>query len=275
MAIPIQRGNIYPQLQKQTGRYSPINGWTFDQEFRGLDSNQMLILANQYAVSGCEYEITLQAGTASMRTTDNRGNVTIDLWEIGVDNLAVTSVKNPRNVANISFNDLTAISKAVNDGLQPDEAVASLNTIYASTTPPIVFTLPDLTLGTYAGNLYFRMKIRGETDFQSSRYTLRHTTNASNRGYYNVADNNIDCIYTQAQFYAEIRNRSDWLFPAPNEIIGALDVAFNSLLAAPAYYLQGALKGGSPRSTAVNNRVNIVTEYKIFNWSVDEYGTAV
>ncbi|MEI6195262.1 MAG: hypothetical protein WCS42_13125, partial [Verrucomicrobiota bacterium] len=60
----------------------------------------------------------------------------------------------------------------------------------------------------------------------------------------------------------------------PNEIIGALNVIFNGIGSPPANYLQGALKGGSSRVTAANNRINIVTEYKLFNWSTDDYQLA-
>lgn len=115
----------------------------------------------------------------------------------------------------------------------------------------------------------------GQDVFFADQYTLRHTTNASNRGYYNVADSNVNAIYTQAQFFSEISNSGLWIFPAPTEIIGALNSIFTGLGTAPTNYLKGALKGGSSRVTAANNRVNIVTEYKLFNWSTDDYPLAV
>ena len=114
----------------------------------------------------------------------------------------------------------------------------------------------------------------GQDTFFADQYTLKHTTNASNRGYFNVADVNVNAIYTQAQFYSEITNSSYWIFPAPNEIIGALNTIFGNLYPVPANYLPGALKGGSSRVTTARNRVNITTEYKIFNWSPDVYSLA-
>lgn len=262
----VQRGLASPQLQRQTGRYSPTTGWSFDQEFHGLSIQQMVSLAQQYADGGCEYELTWQAGRATLKTTDNRGEVTIDTWEIGVAGTLASSLKNPRNVDAIPSAYLEIIATAFKDGLTLQEAHDKLEEDTGDIYADDIATIPE------AIRLYKRM-LEGSDSYFYDLHTLRHTTNASSRDYYNVADFNVNCIYTQAQFYNEITNADDWIFPAPASIIGALDIIFSELPAAPAYYLNGALKGGSPRSTTSWNRINVVTEYKIFTWSTDEYAT--
>jgi hypothetical protein len=111
------------------------------------------------------------------------------------------------------------------------------------------------------------MKKLGQDTYYFDQYSLRHTTNASNRGYYNVADVGVNKLYTQSQFLNEITDPAYWVFPCPDEILGALATVFADLATADSAHLQSALKGGSPRSTTSNNRVNITTEYAIDVWS--------
>jgi len=260
---PVQRGFSAPYCRRQTGRWSPTTGWTFDQDFNSIGPSalaNMQALANQYAAAGIEYELTLQDGRVTMRTLDTTGNVTIDIWEIAVSQISASRFKNQFNsvMFNLSVGDVGLFLAGVEN-----------NTAWASVGP----TLADQTDIALLEREY-KDFLAGHDSFFYDEYTLRHTTNASNRGYYNVADFNVNKIYTQSQFYSEISNSGYWIFPAPNEIIGALNSIFSGLATAPSNFLQGALKGGSSRVTAANNRVNIVTEYKLFNWSTDEYAYA-
>ena len=257
------RGDGYPLLQKFTGRYSPTSGWSYDQEFSGLDLTLMQNLANTYGALGCEYELSYGDGKATLRTVDNRGNITIDTWEIGVNHTSKGSVQNPNNGVAIAYREI--IARALKDGISLDEAVQALDDDLGDNVYP-----EDITTNPAAMRLWARLQL-GQDAYNFDQYVLRHTTNASNRGYYNVADNNVNHIYTYSQFLNEITNNGYWFFPAPPEILGALSVIFWGLATADSYFLQGALKGGSPRSTAANNRVNIVTEYAIDVWSIDEY----
>ena len=93
---PVQRGYGTPYCQRQTGRYSPTTGWTFDQDFRGLSFIQMNALANQFGNLGIEYELTLQAGIATLKVTDTSGNQTVDVWEITANQVSVSWLKNPQ-----------------------------------------------------------------------------------------------------------------------------------------------------------------------------------
>lgn len=254
MATHIYKGTPNPKLQRYTGKYDPISGFTYDQEFRGLDPKLMQSLANAYANAGCSYELTVAFGVATLRTTDNRGNITLDTWEIGVNQILESSLKNPRNIAGVnSVDDMLTLAKFIRGELSYDEA------------------LPLLDGGnTWTTALIERLN-QGSDSYFTDQYTLRHTTNVSNRWAFNVADFNKNCIYTPAQFYSEVQNSNDWIFPMPNAFVNVL--TSNAAPAAPAGYTWGYLKSGSPRSTAANNRSNIVTEYKQFLWSNYEYST--
>ena len=94
LSNPVQRGFGTPFCQRQTGRYSPTTGWTFDQDFRGLSFLQMNALASQFGNQGIEYELTLQAGISTLKVTDTSGNQTIDVWEITANQVSVSWLKN-------------------------------------------------------------------------------------------------------------------------------------------------------------------------------------
>jgi hypothetical protein len=207
-----------------------------------------------------------------MRTVDTTGAITIDVWEITASRINGSVFGSPKVIANVSANDLKVLTRAYLDGTTPADAVTALN----STTPPpgSLYTEPDTATSGPTKRLYDKVKNGEEATFLLDQYSLRHTTNASNRGFFNVADVNVNRIYTQSQFYTEIQNSGYWIFPAPPEITGALAAVFSGLGSPPANYISGALKGGASRITAANNRVNLVTEYILALIDTDNYFTA-
>lgn len=279
--VPTQRGISSAFCRRQTGRYNPTTGWTLDQDFNSLSIDAMIALSDVYGAAGIEYEITYQNGMATMRTTDTTGNITVDVWEVTASREAASVFGSPQVKLNVSSNDLTVLAYAYINGMDLADAVAALNgTTPAPGTP---YTQPDVQISSATQRLYSKTKIAGEDTYLIDRYSLRHTTNASNRGRFNIADSNVNCIYTQARLYSEITNPGYWIFPAPPEIIGALNVVFAGLAGyppvgltgAPLNVITGALKGGSTRTTAARERINITTVYDIGIIDADDYFSAV
>ena len=261
----IWKGSASPFLKSFSGKFSPTSGWSFNQKFSGLSVLQMQTLANIYSASGCAYTVSYDNGMATLETEDNRGNVTIDTWEIGVNRTTRGCLQNPLNIAalgGVGSVDLLALASFA----AGDVVVTGTQTQYDATKAYIVAGDNNPA----ALRLLDRMNT-GQDSYQFDQYTLRHNTNASNRGYYNVADLNVNCIYTYANLIGEITNFGYWIFPAPPEILGAISDIFAGLASPLAYYMQGALKGGSQRTTTANNRINISTEYALDVWSTDEY----
>jgi hypothetical protein len=262
----IWRGNSSPWLQSFSGKYSPTTGWSFNQKFAGLSYGQMQNLAYLYSQSGCSYTLTYDQGKATLETEDNRGNVTIDTWEIGINRTNRGVLQNPLNYAGVlaeNSGDVTATQ-------------ADFDTIASFVRGEITRDVADSGTGNVPGDYIDRLLNRiqnGQDSYLFDQYCLRHTTNASNRGFYNVADTNVNYIYTYANFLNEITNSGYWIFPCPNEILGALSVIFSDLELPLANFMKGALKGGTPRGTAANNRINLTTEYAIDVWTTDEYLT--
>lgn len=259
------KGTLVPQEQRFSERYSPTSGYTREIEWKSFDRARIQSYANRYARKGCEYSLDVVHGVATLHAIDTTGNVTIDTWEIGVSETLVSSILNPRNITNAGAGRVEMIARAIKDGSTIEAAALALEAdtgdIYSG----------DITDNEYAVRLYNRMQA-GDDSFFFNQYVLRHTTNAPSRWGSNVADANVGRIYTTAQLLSEAEDASAWIYPLP----GRLSYKIQNIpvpAGIPNDRLWGWLKSASAESTAANNRINIVTEYKLGSLSTDEYAT--
>lgn len=275
-AKAVRRGDDNPQLQRQVARYSQSSGWVFDQQYRGLSLPKMEGLAQQYAEAGCDFTFTLEHGIAQLETSDSRGTLSIDIWEVVHNRTLISTFKNPRNIAAIPANELALLAFAEKEGITDLSAAAEAFNLSAY----LVARYPGVTdaIGAAAKRLWERIFLFREDATFYDIYSLRHTCQVSNRWPYNIAETNRNCIYTPAQFYSEAQDPDLWIFPMPQPIVNLLEsspvpdgppATFDNY----GYFLWGFLKSGSPRVTAANNTSNIVTQYDQFLWNTDEYGT--
>lgn len=263
----VYRGSFAAQSQRYEERWSPISGLTRDMEWSGLHEGNMRILAQAVANSGCAYQLHRQFGVFHLVATDTSGEITIDTWEIGQNENVVSSLLNPLNRAAMPQTYLDLIGRAARDNSTIAEAAAALTEDTGITYPTTI------TDNAAAIRLWTRLAA-GETGFYRSLYVLRHTTNVSNRYRRNISDIYVGRIYTVAQLLAETQDATLWVYPLPGRLAYKIEQAANDAIAefgTTANYLWGWLKSASPESSAANNRVNIVTEYKFFQWSTDEY----
>ena len=118
---------------------------------------------------------------------------------------------------------------------------------------------------------YFDAYQLGVTNFMRGKYKLRHTSNIPARWNVSVADFNVEKIYTISQLIAECTD-SGFIYPLPNYLSYKI-LNFEPDAVAPwtPYYIWGALKEKSDAQTAVNNRIELVTEYLIDNINTNLY----
>lgn len=114
---------------------------------------------------------------------------------------------------------------------------------------------------------YFTSYQLGVTNFLRGKYRLRHTSNIPAKWNVSVADFNVEEIYTISQLIAECTG-SGFIYPLPNYLsYKILSFIPDPVAAWTPYYTWGALKEKSDANTAVNNRVELVTEFLIDNIS--------
>jgi len=257
------RGTLQPLLQGVTDSSSPTNGFVRQLEYRGMSENHARALFNQYIGNGMEAELQVRFGICTLIATDTSGAVTIDTWEVGVNELLVPSLKNPRNLFEVSANDLLLLAYMNKNG---GDLVSTAEALQAETGA----ALPAFSGSAWAQRLRDRLR-EGSDSYFHQQYVLRHTTNVSNRWGVNVADFGVNMIYSTADLLSETQNGSSWIYPLPGRLAYKLNLISSNHPAPPAFYFNGWLKSASSESTSGNNRVNIVTDYKFFTWSTDEY----
>lgn len=113
----------------------------------------------------------------------------------------------------------------------------------------------------------------GRTNFLKGKYVLRHHTNAPSNYNLNVADFNVERIYTIAQLLSEVQSTSLWILPLPSYLAFKIS-NYPVPLAQRANYMWGALKTRSSATTAALGRIEILTEYIIDSCPIHTYGRA-
>lgn len=256
----IFRGSVAAYLQKFQKSYSPSSGYAETAEYKGLHPTAIETLYNSFANQGMEVTLANEHGLYTLQVKNPNGGTTLDTWQIQQQDLVSSVLYNPIVIANTNISEREIIRRAISSNVSPDQALFDLSEETGDTY---------IELGAYAQRIY-DMMIEGTTEYVSSRYILRHTTNGPQTyGGANVADLNVDRIYSHAGLLNETQNGYYWLLPLPPALVTAVNnVWFPDVRA---NYYNGWLKRGSSRSTAANFRVDISTEYWAGQWSTDLY----
>lgn len=273
MPDPTLRGDPTPKLQRKTRRYNPEGGYVETTDWASFSESQILAMLNWAGNNGVEAEMTSRMGRHEITLTDTRGETRIDRWEFGVSEEQPSILQNPHLDENINGSAVTeeyrfAIGVALKYGISLDAACVheDVETKYGA------LSLPSDTSRT---RRIYEMMVNNQTQYQTGRLVLRHTTNVSNRYASNVSEVDENSIYYHADFLAEVLSTSLWVFPLPGRLEYKATSFFNRHEpAAKTYYLYGWLKSVSPETAVSNNRVEIQTTYKLDFWPTDLYPVA-
>lgn len=242
-------GTLQPVRQPTKISYDPQRGLLIQIPWESAGNNLSGVAA-QYQANRVAYEWEPSELKSRLVATASSGQLGIpdlstDTWQITGNEIQKSLLENPDVVA--------AVPASVRD--QIDEAIQKA-TPETSISP---------ALSTYASKVFDRLR-RGATHYALGQYVVRHTTNVSNQFGVNVADFNIERIYTTAQLIAEVTNSNSWTFPMPGRMVYKLQ----NLVAPTAKtdYLWGWRKLPSTETTTAGNRVEITTEYWLEQWDI-------
>jgi hypothetical protein len=309
MAKATFRGTISPLQQWYERNFDPSSGYTYRTEFRGFDFFRMQALSDQYTRLGMSAVLRTEAGMSMLTVTDATANVLIDKWELGVDeerpsifeNLIFKNlIKNATDPSTVVMMLRTALqngdpsSSGWNYLTQNPLIGVDANNNPTSTPNGNAANFLNALGGTFTGTPAWMTQLKqyfddynlGVTNFIRGKYRLRHTTNAPARWnpqagfsigvnpfnpYWNIADFNVEEIYTISQLLAEVQNFNYWVLPLPGYLAyKILNYVVPDLSATP-QYIWGAVKSMSNAVTAANNRVDIETQYLIDAVSTNLY----
>lgn len=245
-------GTTEPVRQADELTYDPQRGYSRTIRYECVGEN-LFGTANQLAALGYNYNLTSSGAKSvliatSGAATDGQPEVTTDTWQILANEIQKDIREHPLFRA-VSEADLQRIQSCLSTGITPQPAFVDAN-----------------------ANTLFTHLVRGTTHYALSQYVLKHTTNVSNGYSANVADSNIERIYSSAQLIAEAQNGTLWAYPMP----GRLAYKINSI-AAPTIrpgYMWGWRKLASTETTTAGNRIEISTEYWLEQWSLSLYSQA-
>jgi hypothetical protein len=310
MANLILRGTTAPQLQNWTQRYTPRQGLRGEFALKGISSALMATQALQYIALGYEIDLSYKYGISELTVRTPDGSVTvpgsggqtiIDKWEVAVDDEKPSLFENPNflalaticdnfagGTATVSSQLISTIQAAANSAAASSPTGGSLadwlgtlatTNVTDDSNQPLV---PNISLYTaFQENLstaqfqelqyFFLDYARGATNYEHSKYLLRHTTNVPDNYSNNVADFNVEKIYTIAQLLSEAQSAALWILPLPAYLaykITNYPVPSNVW---PDYQF-GALKLRSNATTTARNRIEIAQDYLIDTWPIHTYG---
>jgi hypothetical protein len=259
------RGLIVPVRQGVSQQYDPgAGGYVREYTYAGFDSAAINALARRFEANGCGYDLSYENGRYTLRATDTTNQVTIDTWEVGLNKLSLPIQTHPTILSIIeNAGDSQAVIAGIKEALEGTADYADIDNLST------VDSGDEATLHAFLDEAR-----QGADTFYLSSYTLRHTTNVSNRYQVNVADIHVDTVYTTAQLLSETQGANAWVFPLPGRLAFKLQTIaadFIALYGTHTNRLWGWLKSGSPESTVANNRVDIVTEYEFGEWSTLKY----
>jgi hypothetical protein len=171
---------------------------------------------------------------------------------------------NNTNLTDANGKEILPSDDIVIDGVDSD---ASMGAVYDNLASPNWSNLTGQGALKFFAEEYFR----GRTNFQHDKYKLRHTTIAPATYGANVADFNVEKIYSISQLLSEVQNNNLWILPLPGYLAYKI-LAYPVPVNMPPNYTWGALKSRSNAASAARGRIEITQEYLIDAISVPTYG---
>lgn len=265
MSGPIEyRGTLVPQEQNYEYDYDPSTGGKQTYEFDTFSDAAAIALANSNISARIATKYRRTHGSCTVVISDSNFPG-IDTWQVLANESSKSRWDAPAMLRILKYGDGTdfygnqiqILKHAVDNKTKWSELVSSIDGS---------ITGADLA---YLSNVY-NLILRGSDAYPFSQYVLRHTTNVGNGYASNIADSNVDRVYTVAQLLGETQDAGLWIFPLPGEL-----QYFIQHITAPASqngYLWGWLKRSATRTTAPFNRIDLTTEYWLEQWEQTQLG---
>jgi len=311
MAAPIIRGDNSPQLQRQAYQYDFRQGGQYTEEWKSSSIPKMITKWNGIVYTASRSKMSFSQGVATAEFewsgfpgTSGGGTsakeLTIDRWEIPEPKTEKPLVSHPKMYS--AFYELaTKAGVSPTDGVIANYGAKFQEGIAANNRPTstgsgasavtgwlieanfagwdaLVSTDPDTA--NYITRQYQRC-LWGQTHYQDATYAVRHTTNAPSYWSANVADNNVNCIYTTAQLLSELQSSSLWYFPLPGRLAYKINAVYTNFInnlpssaASRSGYQVGWLKSPFGESSVGRTRMEIQGGYVLDQWPLDLYPAA-
>jgi len=279
--IPKKTGTLGPIPKPFTVRFDPRSGQTLGLKNTG-DINLLLALAALAESQGASGELFVSPVLSELSTQTPIQGITIngvtipdyvfDQWEVETNESSESVFSDPLVQAGISTNDRAVIARAIAEASTLEDAAEACSEDGIGATWPVPVTTFSVPTSGESLQLYNELQ-KSQDSWGPFFYVLRHTSNVNQQSTYNVADLNVNKLYTTAQLFSEVNNGFLWTYPIPSRLITKIN---NIPAQSPdpneaAYYLWSWKKSASREQINSQFRVDIVTEYVLALWSTIRY----
>lgn len=256
MPRPKVNGTLSPIRQPDSYSFDPTRGLTRTIGYECADPNGLFPIAAGFQALRYSFTHTPGGEKSKIIATasgpdSGQPEVTTDTWQLVGNEIQKDAKEHPTIIA-LELAHPGAIGYITR----------FVDLYFQNKTPTETFpggTAPDSAIA------LAQLLIRGTTHYCLSQYVLKHTTNVSNTYAQNVADFNIDKVYTTEQLLSETQNGASWIYPLPARLAYKID----NLVANPTLtgYTWGWMKKASTETTSAGNRIEINTEYWLEQWN--------
>jgi hypothetical protein len=243
MPTIIINGSTVPVRTSFRTRFDPTRGKVTIETWKQAGGDGLNGLANTYKALGYEYDLDSNPRLSTLVVTSpapqGEDDTPTDQWQMLPNEINLDVYESPgaRALGNTSLAMIKRGAKDHEDGIDVDTSSWSTGEIRL-----------------------FNLVIKKVQFYPVGQHVLRHTTNANASYSSNVADTNVEAIYSNSALLSEISNASYWIYPAPARIRAIVNARASGTTDG------GQLRWGwrklpSQEITAANNRIDISTEY--------------
>lgn len=254
MAIVRINGTLRPVRQRVKVSYDPQHGLQIGVPWESAGAGLAGVAqAYQNLRIAYDFEPNLRKSTLIAKPTGGQlgiPNVAVDEWQLLPNEQQLSIMYLPAALA-LSESDKDTIADGINNNKKASETGLSGDAL----------------------QIYQRLR-DGQTHFPIGVPVLRHTTNVWDGYPGNVANVNVDRIYTTEQVVIECGPTRGWVYPIPNGIVGGMQAA-ETFFSPRSGWLIGWRKLPPNWATAAGNRISVTTEYWFGQHDLFIYGTAV
>ena len=301
--LPIKRGTDEPQLQKQSFSNNNSSGGSYTEVWRGISTSKMTTKWNgliytctsatmEHKNDVAEATFVWAGGSAGGAGGLNSKAVTQDRWECPEPRAEKDLFTHPQLIYLINTNgsftpsttqlsDILCIMRQYAEKAKSSASSQSSEKVFRDALEDYLkeqgLSSPPMALYATAFLRYWHLYANSQDHYQTSQYALRHTTSAPNGWALNVADQNVNCIYTTSQLLAECENTALWNFILPGRLdykLSAASSAFSAVTPTRANFQIGWLKSASAEAAVGRSRIEIQTGFVLDQWSTDVYPLA-
>jgi len=308
MGTPINRGDDNPQLQKQEFSFDFNSPARTSEHWKGINQSKMITQYNgtvfttnrsSLTLSNSMAEATYEWSGPSSSSGTNSKYLTIDRWEIPEPKVEKPLVSHPSmynafyilggcsggtGQTDIDIGSYMAkFQEGISGNQKPGYSTGVIPGWFQESNFPGWTALTSSSLSYVALYIYrqYQKCLNGQTHYQDSTYSVRHTTTAPAYWSANVSDKNVNCIYSTILLLSELQNTDFWYYALPGRLAYKISASSSQIygrlpssVQSRAGFMWGWLKSPFGEATTGRNQIEIQGSYVLDQWPLDLYPQA-